>query len=179
MILYFVRHGETEFNKHHQLMGQRIDAPLDDTGLRQAHEVVAKLPKEFDLIYSSPLHRAAQTAKIIADYFNKNIEIKDELKERDFGSLSGKTWAEIDQQTGRNLSEQDEALTYNYQEFGGESVEQVKARLQTFLNEAQQKHGDGAVVVVTHFGIISLMNQLYPHKERHVLSNTSVHKFEI
>jgi broad specificity phosphatase PhoE len=179
MILYFVRHGETEFNKHHQLMGQRIDAPLDDKGLRQAHEVVAKLPKDFDVIYSSPLHRAAQTARIIADYFNKNIEIRDELKERDFGSLSGKTWTEIDQETGRSLSAADERLTYDYQEYGGESAEQVKTRLQTFLAGVKDKHGDGVVVVVTHFGIISLMNQLYPHKERHVLSNTSVHKFEI
>jgi broad specificity phosphatase PhoE len=63
MELIFVRHGETEFNKHKQVMGQRIDAPLDEAGLEQAHQVLAKLPNDFVMIYSSPLKRAAQTAR--------------------------------------------------------------------------------------------------------------------
>lgn len=179
MQLYFVRHGETEFNKHHQLMGQRIDAPLDEKGLQQAHEVLAKLPNNFALIYSSPLKRAAQTAQVIADYFNKNIEIKQDLRERDFGTLSGKTWTEIDQETGKPLSEADANLTYDYQPYDGESVDQVKARLQHFLDEAKAKHADDVIVAVAHFGLISLMNSLYPHTEHHKLTNTSVHKFEI
>jgi broad specificity phosphatase PhoE len=179
MELYFVRHGETEFNKHHQLMGQRIDAALDETGLQQAHEVIAKLPKEFDIIYSSPLKRAAQTAKIIADYFDKNIEIRDELKERDFGTLSGKSWHDIDQETGKPLSEADANLTYDYQPYDGESVEQVKSRFTSFLDDVKAKHGDETIIVVTHFGIISIMDSLYPNKEHHKLSNTSVHKYVI
>jgi broad specificity phosphatase PhoE len=179
MELYFVRHGETEFNKHHQLMGQRIDAALDEKGLEQAHEVIAKLPKEFAVIYSSPLKRAAQTAQIIADYFNKNIEIKQDLCERDFGTLSGKTWEEIDKETGQAMSEADNKLTYDYRPYGGESAEQVKARLVNFLNEAKAKHGDDAIVVVAHFGLISFMNSMYQNTEHHKMTNTSVHKFVI
>lgn len=179
MTLYFVRHGETEYNRHHQLMGQRIDASLDSTGRQQAHQVIPKIPKDFTIIYSSPLKRAAETAKIIADFFNKNIEIRQELKERDFGKLSGMNWHEIDSIAGEALSEQDENLTYDYTKFHGESVEQVRARLQKFLDEVRVKHDKDHVVVVTHYGIINLMNTMYPHKEHHKLSNSSVHKFEI
>jgi broad specificity phosphatase PhoE len=160
-------------------MGQRIDAPLDEKGLEQAHEVIPKLPKEFDLIYSSPLKRAAQTARIIADYFDKNVEIRQELKERDFGSLSGKTWAEVDKETGKPLSERDKDVSYDYTQFGGESSQQVKARVMRFLHHATQNHQDGAIIVVTHFGIINIMNSLYPPQEYHKLNNTSVHKFVI
>ena len=69
MELIIVRHGETEFNKQHKVMGQRIDAPLDEIGLQQARETLSKIPNDFAVIYSSPLKRAAQTAKIIADFF--------------------------------------------------------------------------------------------------------------
>lgn len=179
MELYFVRHGETEFNKHDQLMGQRVDAALDEKGLEQAHEVIAKLPKNFVIIYSSPLKRAAQTAQIIADYFNKNIQISQDLRERDFGTLSGKSWHQIDEETGKLLSEADANLTYDYRPYGGESAEQVKARLLNFLDEAKAKHANDTIVVVAHFGLIKLMNSLYPHTEHHRLTNTSVHKFEI
>jgi broad specificity phosphatase PhoE len=183
MELYFVRHGETAFNKQHRAMGQRIDGELDETGLRQAHEVIGKLPKDFTLIYSSPLKRAATTAKIIADYFDKNIIIDQKLRERDFGTLSGKTWHEMEEETGKPMTQLDDDLQYDYTPYGGESVAQVKARLEAFLSEVKAKHPQDKVIVVTHFGLISLMNSIYPHKkhahESHTLPNTSIHKFEI
>lgn len=179
MTLYFVRHGETEYNKQRQLMGQKIDAPLDSQGLQQAHLVAARLPQEFSMVYSSPLQRAAQTALVIADFFDKNIEISQELKERDFGSLSGKTWEQIEQETGSKLSQADADLQYDYRDFGGESAEQVKERLLSFLETVKSKHQNDTVVVVTHFGIIALMNSLYPRTEMFDLSNSSVHRFEI
>lgn len=183
MELYFVRHGETEFNKQHRAMGQRIDGELDEKGFQQAHEVIPKLPKDFTLIYSSPLKRAATTAKIIADYFNKDIRINQNLRERDFGTLSGKTWEDMETETGKPIIQLDDDLQYDYTPYGGESVAQVKARLEDFLNEVRTIHANDKIVVVTHFGIISLMNSIYPHKkhahESHTLPNTSIHKFEI
>jgi broad specificity phosphatase PhoE len=179
MELIFVRHGETEFNKHHQLMGQRIDAELDAEGLEQAKEVIAKLPKDFAKIYSSPLKRARQTAEVIAKHFDKQVEIRDDLKERDFGSLSGKSWSDIEQGMGKQLQDLDEQLKYDYSEYGGETAEQVRTRLENFLNEIKNIHQNDTVVAVTHYGLISLMNSMYPPKEHHKLSNTSVHKFDL
>jgi len=179
MELYLIRHGETEFNKHHQLMGQRIDAPLDATGLAQANEVVAKLPEDLAAIYSSPLQRARQTGEVVARHFHMDLAIRPELTERDFGSLSGKTWDEIDKQTGLSLSERDANLEYDYSPYGGESVFSVKNRLQKFLEEIQDRHQGQKIAAVTHYGIISIMNGIFHRQEHHKLSNTSVHKYVI
>jgi probable phosphoglycerate mutase len=179
MQLYFVRHGETAYNRKHKKMGQRIDIGLDQKGFEQAHEVIPKLPKDFVLIYSSPLKRAAETAKIIADYFDKDIQIRRELLERDFGSLSGKTWEEMEAETGRDLQKLDGALEYDYRPYGGESAEQVRERLKNFLEDLRSRHRDDKLVVVTHYGIIDLMNELYPSRENHRLINASVHRFDI
>lgn len=179
MILYFVRHGETEYNKHHQLMGQRIDAPLDSQGLEQANQVIPKLPKDFAMIYCSPLKRALQTAQAIADFFNKNIAVSQDIRERDFGTLSGETWEQIDEETKLALSKEDANLTYDYTPYGGESALQVKDRLTRFIEELQSKHQNDTLVVVTHYGIISMMNSIHPNGENHSYTNSSIHKFEI
>ncbi len=179
MELIFIRHGETEFNKHHQVMGQKIDADLDGEGLAQAKAVLAKLPEKVEYIFSSPLKRAAQTAQIVSEQYKVPVNYSDLLKERDFGSLSGKTWEQIDQETGAPLSKSDKNLKYDYQPYGGESVEQVKGRLQAFL--AQLKNGPPVenVVVVTHYGIIMLMNELFPRMDHEQLNNSSVHHFQV
>ncbi len=179
MELILIRHGETAFNKDHKLMGKRIDAPLDETGIEQAKEVIAKLPEDFAAIYSSPLKRAAQTAHVIADYFGKEVIYRNELVERDFGSLSGHTWNDIDKEFGGHVSKADENLEYDYTLYGGENMEHVKERLNTFLEEMKSKHKGEKVVVVTHYGLIKIMDSLYPNKQHHRLSNTSIHKYEI
>jgi broad specificity phosphatase PhoE len=159
-------------------MGQRINAPLDEKGLDQARLVIPKIPADAGIIYSSPLKRALQTAQIIADHLQLHVEATQDLAERDFGSLSGKTWDEIDKESGQPLSEKDKNLEYDYQTYGGESVEQVRARLLNFIQHIKSKHSD-TVVAVTHFGIISLMNKMFPHIGHHKLENISVHEFEI
>lgn len=179
MELYFIRHGETNYNKHHQLMGQRVDAPLDEAGLAQAHQVIEKIPSDIAVVFSSPLQRAKITAQMIADHFGKELIIKQELIERDFGTLSGKTWEEIDKETGLSLSERDEKLDYDYEPFGGESVFSVKTRLEKFLEEVQANFPEQKIAVVTHYGIISIMNSLFHIKEHHTLTNVSVHKYEL
>lgn len=62
MLIYIVRHGETDWNKEHRLQGQ-TDIPLNEQGLSLA-EVTGKALREvpFDLCFSSPLQRAKQTA---------------------------------------------------------------------------------------------------------------------
>lgn len=179
MELIFIRHGETEFNKHHQVMGTRIDAPLDAEGLEQAKAAISKLPEKVDMIYSSPLKRAMQTAQVISEYYNLPVSYSDLLKERDFGTLSGKTWHDIDTETGKPLYDLDTALKYDYQPYGGESVAQVKARLQAFLDLLKQGRARDTVIAVTHYGIILLMNDMFPEGEHHNVQNSSIHKYKV
>jgi broad specificity phosphatase PhoE len=179
MQLIFVRHGETEFNKQLRVMGQRVDAELDEKGLHQAREVLPKIPSDISMVYSSPMKRALQTAQIIADHFNKKVEVEKNLTERDFGTMSGKTWEEMEAETNLPMTELDNNLQYDYTPYGGETVAQVKDRLMQFLGEAKAKHANEAVVVVSHYGVIRLMESLYPHTEHHKMGNASVHKFDI
>ncbi|MBL8675817.1 MAG: histidine phosphatase family protein [Alphaproteobacteria bacterium] len=86
---YFVRHGETNWNKEARIMGQK-DIPLNEKGMEQAKNA-AKLLKmvNFTLILSSPLIRAYKTAEIIADQTHKPIVVIEELKEVSLGIREG------------------------------------------------------------------------------------------
>ena len=95
MILYLVRHGETTTNKDGLIQGQR-DVELSDKGISDAKELkdlVSKL--DIDVVISSPLKRAIDTAKIITD--NKYpINIDDRIIERDWGLLEGVKFDTVD-----------------------------------------------------------------------------------
>ena len=88
-----IRHGQTDWNKNHLIQG-RIDNKLNDTGKKQAYEV-AHLLKEYDnnwdIIISSPLSRAIETATIIKDElnYNQDLIINDNVIEREFGKAEG------------------------------------------------------------------------------------------
>ena len=97
MKIFMVRHGQTDSNAAKRIMGQRVDESLNDEGRRQAEELREGIQdKMFDVIFSSPLKRAEETARILAHERNVPVVLRAELKERDFGALSGKTWPEAD-----------------------------------------------------------------------------------
>ena len=67
-MIYIVRHGETDWNKEHRIQGH-IDIPLNDKGRQDALNAKKKLKNvKFDVVFSSPLQRAYETAKIIMSY---------------------------------------------------------------------------------------------------------------
>ncbi len=86
---YFIRHGETEWNRQGLIMGQQ-DIPLNATGLQQAHQAKEILKQEsFSTIYTSPLQRTYQTAQILNDALKKEVILENLLKERHWGQLEG------------------------------------------------------------------------------------------
>jgi uncharacterized phosphatase len=98
--LYFVRHGQSELNLQHIYAGQ-IDTPLTDKGREQAKLAGAKAKDiQIDMIISSPLIRALETAQIIASasgYPADDIFTNPVFMERSYGSLGGKSWDEVDE----------------------------------------------------------------------------------
>ena len=180
MKLLFVRHGETDLNKEAKTSGQRMDTLLNEDGIRQAEETAKGLPSDVDLIFASPLKRAAQTAKIIGQKLNLPIKFRDEIKERDFGSLSGKTWEEMQKEAENpNLHVLDEGLRYDYCPWGGESVEDVKKRFLGFVDEIKTKYPGKKILVVTHGGLIRIMHAVFPQKELPIIANASIHEFKL
>lgn len=85
-----VRHGQTDWNAERRLQGS-TDIPLNDVGRSQAREAIAVLAKyEWDVIVSSPLSRAAETADIIATGLGQTVRRRiPELTERAFGPAEG------------------------------------------------------------------------------------------
>lgn len=89
MKLYLIRHGETNFNSLRKVQGT-MDNELNETGIKQAYEVKEKLKDVTpDILMSSSLKRAEQTAQIINENYSLEHIIDDTVIERDFGELEG------------------------------------------------------------------------------------------
>ena len=87
---YFVRHGETDWSVVGRNQGW-FDIPLNNNGIEQVNELAKKLSDiKLDCIYTSPLLRSLDTAKIVSEKNNVKIIIEDGLKEWNTGIFSGK-----------------------------------------------------------------------------------------
>lgn len=182
MKIYIARHGETDSNKAKKLMGQRIDEPLNAEGIRQAQELSKIISRDFDIIFTSPLKRAVETAKIISDHINVPIVERKELIERDFGDLSGKGWDEMfDAVSGMtNLQKMDFEQNYDYRPFGGESAEEVRDRLLKFVDELKKYFSGKKILVVAHGGILKMAHYLFSEEPlRTGPHNASLHEFNV
>ncbi len=95
--LYFIRHGQSELNAQGIFAG-RLDTPLTDTGRLQAKNAGKDIKNlHIDLIVSSDLGRAIETAQIIAreiGYSQDDIVVNPLFVEQFYGSLEGKPWTE-------------------------------------------------------------------------------------
>ena len=95
--IILIRHGETAWNAERRLQGH-IDIALNDEGLRQAGALAEALEGEqLDLIVSSDLQRAAQTADALARTRAMPVQRDPLLRERCFGGFEGLLYAEIEQ----------------------------------------------------------------------------------
>jgi broad specificity phosphatase PhoE len=179
MKLLFIRHGQTDYNKNKLPQGQEIDASLNGTGINQAREAAKSLPRNIDIIISSPLKRAFQTAEILNEILNKKIEFSDDIKEFSYGELAGKPWPEIVKTTGdKDIKEKDDNVTFDYSGYGGESANDLKIRVAKFVEEVKRKYFNKTVLVVSHSGVMDAMHILYPQKEKAETSNASLHEFQ-
>lgn len=150
--IYFVRHGQTEFNLQKRLQGWR-DSPLSENGVEQVKRV-AKAVEQLDAVkgFASPLGRAQQTAGIIRDEISFDFEALDDLREVSFGDFEGNTLPELDVKfPGEWEKRQNNKWTYCPP--GGEAntdaVERGRRAADRFSNEAE----DGPVLVIAHFAI--------------------------
>jgi probable phosphoglycerate mutase len=93
---YFVRHGETDWNKAERIQGH-TDIPLNDTGRAQAEHAVAVLARlPINVIVTSSLGRAYETASIINAALQKPLVVDEGLKERNFGEYEGLQASQFD-----------------------------------------------------------------------------------
>ena len=152
MILYVVRHGKTEWNLEHRCQGIS-DIPLTQEGRDAAAELQPLvLDLGIDVVISSPLSRAIDTAKILTNG-TIPINIDDRLTERNWGMNEGMVVDEIDQ-----IDCWDVILNTNVQ--GIERVQDFMARISNFLEDIKVRYSDKKVLVVAHSAVLRVIHYL-------------------
>src|SRR5687767_10128865 len=100
-----IRHGETEWNTTGRWQGI-LPVPLNDIGREQARKLAATLRQDaIQMIYTSDLSRAAETAQIIADTLGIPVSVDERLRELDIGIFQGLTVEEILQRHAREYAD--------------------------------------------------------------------------
>lgn len=164
----FIRHGSTAWNKERRAQGS-ADIPLDEDGIIQANKLAERLSMEnWDVIYSSDLLRARQTAEIISERMgNKQIVLEPRIREVSGGQIEGTIESERIAKWGHNWRELD---------LGMEDVESVIKRTVPFIQEIQEKHENMNILIVSHGACIQcLIQELVPQVEfEGHLKNTSI-----
>ena len=148
MKIYVMRHGQTDWNIERKIQG-RTDIELNETGKQQAKQAQKEVEKyNIDVILCSPLKRTKETARIVSE--GKNIEIiyRDELLERNFGDLEGKSPFK------EPLFANDEFYNYtkNIEMKNVETVRELCDRVWGLLDEIEKTYPDKNVLLVTHGG---------------------------
>lgn len=158
--IFVVRHGQDKDNAQYILNGRR-DNSLTDLGKKQVKIIAGQLKKQnIQVIYSSPMKRAIQTAQIIAAESGiKEININNDLNERDFGILTGKPIADIPKYATRIL--RSHGITYFLEAEGSESFENLYKRVKKVLYTIQKKHTDENVLIITHGDVGKMIRAVY------------------
>src|SRR3989304_439633 len=175
MKIYLIRHGETDDNKRGIYSGRRGDPSLNQEGIGQAKETLKILPDDVDLIFCSSLKRVKQTTEIINEKLKLPITVNTDLDERDFGKLTGLSPKEAKERY--NVT--DTKYNYDFRPFGGEAVEDVKKRLNNFLQHIKENYPDKNILVITSAGIIRLMRLLLKSDVVEKIHNASIHEFDL
>ncbi|HEU4807784.1 MAG TPA: histidine phosphatase family protein [Homoserinimonas sp.] len=167
--LYLVRHGETDWNRARRIQGT-TDIQLNETGREQARATGRLLARRhWDGIVTSPLSRAAETARIIAEELGlPEPTILDALAERNYGEAEGLTG--------------DELLTRfpgDTPVAGREPRSAVADRVMPTLVDLAEQDAERSIIVVSHGGVIrTVLKVVGPdHGPHHTdaIPNGSVH----
>ena len=157
--LLLLRHGQTELSQQRRYSG-RGDPALTDLGRRQAEDAARYLSGRggISAVVSSPLRRAHDTAAAAAGALGLPVSVDEDLVETDFGHWEGLTFREAAERHpelhGRWLSDT------SIRPPEGESFDEVRTRVQRFLDGVIAERGPGTVLVVSHVTPIKTLLRL-------------------
>lgn len=178
MKLIIVRHGETEENKEKIVQGH-LHGTLSDLGKKQARKLAERLKDEkIDLIFSSDLARAKDTAVEVAKFHPEvPLELREELRERNWGAFQGKRkddikyWNEIE---AKEVWSDDLIKKY-----GGETPQETTKRIVEFKNKLLNDFYGKTILLIMHNTVGNfLLDNLMIKDSKERLGNTSITIFE-
>lgn len=160
--LYLVRHGET-YDNVNQIMQGQVQGELTPDGIHQAEELRERFKDErIDVFMSSDLKRAVDTCRIIAEPHHLPVETTPLLRERDWGSFTGKYIPDL-----KNVEWPDDV----------EPLDVLKARAQRFLDDLKVRYSNKKVLAVGHGIINKAIQSVYygkPMNEVQRMTNAEV-----
>lgn len=156
MQLYFVRHGESTANLTHEFANSGFKHPLTENGVAQANALAQKLSGlHFEIIYSSPVMRAVQTAEILAERLQVSVKITEALREWSVGIYEGTS-----DPAGWELHRQVQTDWFIHHKPeskmpGGESLLEIRDRFMPFIAGLVQngQNSDHKILLVGHGGL--------------------------
>jgi broad specificity phosphatase PhoE/ribonuclease HI len=157
--LVFLRHGETVHTKDKKFSGPGGDDPgLTDEGWAQARRAASALADDdepFDALVCSPMRRTRETASAIADLVGLDIEIENGFREAAFGDWDGLTLEQVAEKWPAEL----DAWLGSFEVAppgGGESIVEVRARVEAALSGVLERYAGKRMIVVSHVNPIKL-----------------------
>ena len=158
MALYFIRHGETDWNLARRLQGL-TDVPLNEKGRLQAKACGDRLRGEgvtFDRVYVSPLVRARETAALVTGLGGEKMTVVPEMHEMAFGSLEGAVYRVDDPAAAARMDENIRNFKARPSLFvpgeGGESFTALADRAEKCLRKLRDMEAGlrGSALAVSH-----------------------------
>ena len=149
-MIIFLRHGQAENNTKRILAGRPEGVPLTKIGIEQAEQIGKYLkPIDISAIYSSPIERANNTAKIVAESNSIDYKLDERLTELDMGKFTRMPYDEIFAKHGNvflKFYSNDPIIS----EHNVETFPHVQKRVMDMLDYTIKKHDQENVILVTH-----------------------------
>jgi probable phosphoglycerate mutase len=152
--LILVRHGESSGNKERIFATSPHDLPLTELGYAQALTAARRIAQLFRprIVISSAYVRASETARVIAGALGVPLEIHLDLHEREVGVHRGRSYDSFHQ-----AKDFDAKRPWVWKPEGGESYEEVQARVGPILDRLATAHSDQDIVIVSHGGVMTTL----------------------
>lgn len=150
--IFIMRHGTTEMNLQRRMQGH-IDTELNDEGRRQAAaagEIFRCAGIVFDRVYSSPLSRARESARLVSGVPEKDILIDDRLIEFHYGVFEGKSYEQLDGVMADFLHDPEHVAPPE----GVERIDDLNRRVASFLDENKTRFSESEHVLLMVHGIV-------------------------
>ncbi len=154
--IFLVRHGATQLTAENRFSGA-VGVDLSDEGRWQAAQLGERLRHEgITALYTSPLSRTMETARIIGAAVSLEPEPREGLREISHGRWEGLTRAEVEDRFGDEYASWEED-PFTFAPEGGESGVAVLARALPVLREIVTRHAGERVLVVSHKATIRIL----------------------
>jgi broad specificity phosphatase PhoE len=155
---YILRHGEAVSNIKGFVSSwpEKSENPLTEAGVEQAKQVAKKILSEnIDLIFSSDILRAKQTAQIIAGQLKKEVKFDERLREIDFGIFNSKPIADFVGHFANKEKRIKEKAPH------GESYEDILKRIESFLENIEKTYSNKKILIVSHQAPLFILEGIF------------------